>query len=455
MSKFSAGGGQLIAFNYPLLEVEEQKVCEKFFNDCLKSEDNLYYYPKPNEYVEVDDFAFFCLKKDLTLDNYYIESLYRNNLLDVSLRNKIHPLLRKTLGIDSKVYKKVIFKESRKLFNLSYSFKPYDINKDVLTRDLTKNLRYFYKAPETIGIQLNNTCNLSCIMCHYHSPVYKPTQSTEFFKIPMKLDSQVVKDAILYASKNGCVVDFTGPGEVLLDDRIYDFIKFARDSGVKRVGFTSNATLLTKDRSKKLIDSGISYIRFSIDGANEKTYKEIRGASLKKVEENVREFIRYAQVSRSNVEINLNCVLVESKGVKNEMGLFMEKWKEYLPYINYVNFSNEMFLDEKGFHKEKMPENRYVCHWPFFNGMYIAPNGKVSICCAMQATYGRSEVSVGDVYKDTLEEIWNGKTLNALRKECLTQKYEKFKICQSCIEWANNRMEDDGSGRNNGIVHRK
>ncbi|TLE16698.1 hypothetical protein LS72_002325 [Helicobacter apodemus] len=74
----------------------------------------------------------------------------------------------------------------------------------------------------------------------------------------------------------------------------------------------------------------------------------------------------------------------------------------------------------------------------FFNGMYIAPNGKVFICCAMQGTYSRNEVSVGDVHKESLE-----------------QKYEKFKICQSCIEWANNRMEEDGSGRNNGIVHRK
>lgn len=443
----------MIAFNYPLVEKEGRKVCEKFFYDSLHSEDNLYYYPKPNEYVEVDDFAFFSLKKDLTLDNYFIECLYRNNQLDVGLRNKIHPLLRDSLGIPARVYKKVLFKESRKLFNLSYSFKPYNIDKDTLFMDLTKNLKYFYKAPQTIGISLNNTCNLSCIMCHYHSPIYKPTQSTDFFKTPKNLDSKIVQEAIIYAAKNGCSVDFTGPGEVLLDDRIYEFIKFARDKGVARVGFTSNATLLTKDRSKKLIDSGISFIRFSVDGAVEETYKAIRGASLKRVEEHIRAFIKYALEVRSRVEINLNCVLVE--GVKEEMELFMQKWEDCLPFINYVNFSNEIFLDERGFHKEKMPENRYVCHWPFLNGMYIAPNGKVSICCAMQGTYGRDEVSVGDVHKESLEQIWNGEVLNTLRKECLEQKYEKFKICQSCIEWANNRMEEDGSGRSNGIVHRK
>ncbi|MDE5602731.1 MAG: radical SAM protein, partial [Helicobacter sp.] len=430
-----------------------KEVCDKFFIDCIKSDSNLYYYPKPNEFVDIDEFAFFSLKKDMTLENYFVESLYRKGLMSVELRNKIHPLLRQSLDIEEKVYKKLLFKESRKLFNLSYSFLPYEVSKEVQIRDLTDNLKYFYAAPQTIGISLTNTCNLSCIMCHYHSPIYKPTQSTDFFKNPKKLDSQVVKDAIIYASKNGCAVDFTGPGEVLLDDRIYEFIKFARDNGVARVGFTSNATLMSEDRSKKLIDSGISFIRFSVDGANEETYKRIRGASLEKVEANIIAFINYAREVRSNVEININCVLVE--GVQEEIELFMQKWEKYFPFINYINFSNEIFLDERGYHKDAMPKDRYVCHWPFLNGMFIAPDGSVSICCAMQGTYGRSEVSVGSVYEQSLEEIWFGERLNDLRRECLNQKYEKYPICITCTEWANNRMEDDGSGRANGIVYRK
>ncbi|TLE16699.1 hypothetical protein LS72_002330 [Helicobacter apodemus] len=85
---------------------------------------------------------------------------------------------------------------------------------------------------------------------------------------------------------------------------------------------------------------------------------------MKKVDEHIRAFIKYALEVRSRVEINLNCVLVE--GMKEEMELFMQKWEDCLPFINYVNFSNEIFLDERGFHKEKIPENRYVCHWPFF-----------------------------------------------------------------------------------------
>lgn len=445
----------LLAYNYPLIEKTDKEVCEKFFVDSISSNLNLYYYPKPNEFVEVDDFAFFSLKTNMTLDNYFIEALYRNGHIDVELRNKIHPLLRKRLGVDEKVYKKVIFKESRKLFNLSYSFSPYLVSDEIKLRDLTYNLKYFYSAPQTIGISLNNTCNLSCIMCHYHSPIYKPTQSTDFFKKPIKLDNKAVKEAIIYASNNGCVVDFTGPGEVLLDDRIYDFIKFARENGVQRVGFTSNATLMSEDKSKKLIDSGISYIRFSVDGANEDTYRQIRGTSLKKVEDNIISFINYARSVQSNVEININCVLVESKGVRDETDLFIQKWEEYLPFINYISFSNEMFLDENGYHKDAMPHNRYVCHWPFTNGMFIAPNGTVSICCAMQGTYGRSEVNVGSIYEQSLEDIWFGEKLNKLRKECLEQQYEKYPICITCTEWANNRMEDDGSGRANGTVYRK
>lgn len=377
---------------------------------------------------------------------------HRKGFISKELRNKAHRLLRYDMNIPDSIVRKKIFFESRKLFNLSFDFIPYPIalNHEALVYDLTQKMQYFYKAPRQLAISLTNRCNLKCIMCFFHSVEYKKTQKTDFVKKTYSLSSDIVYEAINYAIQNNCEIDFTSPGEVLLDDRIYTFIEYARKNGAKRVGFTSNATLLNRKNSDKLIDSGITYICFSIDGANDATYKRIRGVDLNEVEQNVIYFIESAVRKQADVEINLNCVLL--KEVKNEVDMYQKKWEPYFKYMNYISFSKEIFVDDSGFHTENMPKNRYSCGWPFVNMLNIYPNGKVGSCCAMSTTLGRNEVYVGDITKNTLDEIWNSKLMNILRKENLEMKFEHFKICESCIEWANNRVEEDGCGRENGLV---
>ena len=88
---------------------------ENFYQIAKESNTNLYYYPKPNHYMEVDDFALFSLKSNLTPENLKIESLYRKDLIPRDLRGKLHTLLRKDKGIEEKYIQKKFFYESRKL----------------------------------------------------------------------------------------------------------------------------------------------------------------------------------------------------------------------------------------------------------------------------------------------------------------------------------------------------
>ncbi len=45
-----------MSFNYPLITQKEKDFAISFIHTALKEQDNLYYYPKPNHYTEVDDF---------------------------------------------------------------------------------------------------------------------------------------------------------------------------------------------------------------------------------------------------------------------------------------------------------------------------------------------------------------------------------------------------------------
>lgn len=100
-----------------------------FIEVAIKSNENLYYYPKPNAYTDVDDFALFSLKQKITSGNLKVESLCQKGLLPVQLRNKMHRLLRESTDAHLEIVLKHHFVESRKLFNLSYDWKAYPVSK--------------------------------------------------------------------------------------------------------------------------------------------------------------------------------------------------------------------------------------------------------------------------------------------------------------------------------------
>ena len=60
--------------------------------------------------------------------------------------------------------------------------------------------------------------------------------------------------------------------------------------------------------------------------------------------------------------------------------------------------------------------------------MYIFSNNKVGIC----ATDFNCENCVGDVSKNTIQEIWTGEKYKQIYDDIKNQMYEKVKLCYSC-----------------------
>lgn len=153
-----------MAINYPLSCEKEKDFVLSFFEQAIKEEANLYYYPKPNHYTEVDDFALFSLKQNLTPENFKIESLYRQGHIRRDLRGKLHTLLRKDKGIDEKIINKKFFYESRKLFNLSYQWKELEVSQTQKEYDLIDKVEEFYPAPTEINIATTMSV-ISSVLC--------------------------------------------------------------------------------------------------------------------------------------------------------------------------------------------------------------------------------------------------------------------------------------------------
>jgi len=443
-----------VSFNYPLLEQREKDFAKDFFKTALNSKENLYYYPKPNVYTEIDDFALFSLRENITSENLKIESLYRNNLIHRDLRGKLHTLLRKERNIDSKILSKKFFYESRKLFNCSYTWKALEVSQEQLQYDLIDKIEEFYPAPSEINIAITNECNLKCIMCLLHAKELQKTHKTSFFKQKQILDEKKVYEILEYAGNKGVFnVSFTAAGEVLLDDRIFSFVAFAKNLKIPLISLVTNGTLL-EQKGIALLKAGLNRMTISIDGATPETYKKIRGTDLEKVERGVRKCVEYARILNNqgaDIEFNLNCVLV-NKEIEKEKELYLNKWSDCRDIITNIYFTNMAIFDSEGVDTNKKQSaiaynQSYteICSLPWL-GMQMDCYGDAYVCCIMQdSAFYNNKIAIGNVIENTPQEVWNSAKAKVLRKESSENSFSTFKLCANCGEKYRTFFKDDGS----------
>lgn len=113
---------------------------------------------------------------------------------------------------------------------------------------------------EWIKIQLTRKCNLNCKYC-----------SQAEFDRTQDLDIEDVKiNAILPSSVR--LVIISGGEPLVCFEKLLDIINFCSTRGIE-VGVFSNATLLTDQKAKLLKGAGISWVRVSINGHNNKIHE--------------------------------------------------------------------------------------------------------------------------------------------------------------------------------------
>lgn len=136
-----------------------------------------------------------------------------------------------------------------------------DILKDTFNREI-----------DYLRISVTDRCNLRCLYC-----MPKGIQKKSHDSILRDEEIiRVIEESVKVGIKK---IRITG-GEPLVRKGIYDLIKkISAISGIKEITITSNATLLVGN-VKKLKDSGITRVNFSLDTLNMEKYKFITNSSL-------------------------------------------------------------------------------------------------------------------------------------------------------------------------------
>lgn len=261
--------------------------------------------------------------------------------------------------------------------------------------------------PMVIAVEAASRCNLRCKMCFQRNmdtitpKVNNGIMSKEVY---LKFLSQIVEKK-LYS------IVFASRGEPLLNPRIDWMIKQAKERGVLDIKLNTNATLLNEAVGRRLLESGLDLIVFSIDSVNPNTYKKIRGYELEKVLNNIDRFLSIKEKYYPNSKLKTRVSMVVSNDLE-ERDKEIEMARTY--WINRVDeFSVKTENDFITIYdNDDICKHRVACGL-LWERLYVWYDGTVNPCDIDH----RSFLELGNILSDDLYHIWHGKKMQGYRKK--------------------------------------
>jgi radical SAM protein with 4Fe4S-binding SPASM domain len=223
------------------------------------------------------------------------------------------------------------------------------------------------------------------------------------------------------------LITLAGLGEPLLNPEIVAMVYECKRRGFKSLLYT-NATLLNKEISMRLLEAGLSGILISFDGPDENTYEYYRkGAGFSEVKNNIMSFLELKKNLDKAVFVEIQMIDFEDSPSGRE--LFRKTWG--ISGIDSVRIKK----DQMRVGKIEPPEKAYptlgvkklLCSMPWRGPATVNVYGDVYPCCVGS----KSNIILGNIFSSTLEEVWNSASANKLRMNFVA-KGQKLSSCKEC-----------------------
>ncbi|AEE14546.1 Radical SAM domain protein [Thermodesulfobium narugense DSM 14796] len=160
------------------------------------------------------------------------------------------------------------------------------------------------KIWDWMQVEVTSLCNANCNYCPH--TVYKKNWANRHLEMEIfkKLISHLDKIKLIY---------FQGWGEPFLNPKLFDMIEIAKKLGC-RVGTTSNANLIDKELSERIVVSRIDNISFSLAGVDKDNDIHREGTSIERVLNAIDEINKAKKKLKINLpKINIAYLLFPSE----------------------------------------------------------------------------------------------------------------------------------------------
>ncbi|MGA2405050.1 MAG: SPASM domain-containing protein [Syntrophobacteraceae bacterium] len=288
------------------------------------------------------------------------------------------------------------------------------------------------RAPIVVQMFPIYACNFACRYCVFSVDKAERGFISDKIVMDVGLYHKCIDELSMFPDKMK-VLRFVGMGEPLLHAQIADMVEYAVLHDVAgRVEILTNASLLTPKLSDALISAGLSRLVVSLQGTTSEKYREVCGASIpiEKIIDNLKYFFDNKGGAHLHIKIIDYALQGEDDGKKfyelfgdicDTIGI--ERAGPIFPGVDYepVLKNKDMSLTQFGLPVSEV----HVCPQPFFT-LQINPDGKVVPCYSIAYP-----TIVGDCNRQSLHEIWNGKTFQQFRLSMLDGAR---KVCETCAD---------------------
>lgn len=273
--------------------------------------------------------------------------------------------------------------------------------------------------PIVLCIEPTSICNLRCTMCFQSDHTFSGDKSLQG-QMTFELFKTIIDEGTKY---NLASIVLASRGEPLLNKDIYRMISYAKENGVLDVKLNTNATMLTAKNSRKLLESGLDTLVFSLDSAIPEEYESIRvGAKFDKVVNNIRKFneIREKEFPGISLRTRASMVVVEEK---LDIEYAREFWSDLVDEFAYRKVINRLNIYDG---TDTSLERSCSLLW---ERLYIWFDGTTSLC---DEDY-KSILSPGKIDENTsINQIWTGEKYKKLRHMHLNGEKCKLHPCDKC-----------------------
>ena len=326
------------------------------------------------------------------------------------------------------------------------------------------------KLPKTLYIETTNRCNLKCRGCILYRGSWEPDRDISLEEIK-RITDQLPDLEQVYLH---------GIGEPLLNNELFAIIRHLKGRKVY-VLFNSNGILLDRPQQQDLITAGLDELRISLDAASSRGYEIIRNSNkFAHIIKNLKSFrllqkrLQVASPKLSLWFLGTRDNIAELPGVialAAELGI-EEVYLQRLVYFQDDNGygiarSTQTLQDSADSSSEVIRKSQEMAvrmgirftasgrsepleslqgeteaGWPWarcyrpFTLMYITANGNVLPCCISPfSTVDYNAIILGNVFKNSLEKIWQGPKYENFRQRHQTGTPPKS--CRGCgVQWS-------------------
>ena len=340
-----------------------------------------------------------------------------------------------------KINKYFIWFPKKKIFYRLFNLLKFYLSK----KNKTLNLNFL---PITMDIEPTTGCNFRCTMCQVSSPNFvSKNLDFEMFKKIIEENEQLLK------------IKLQGMGEPLVNKKFFDMVDFASKHGIVSE-ITTNGSLLSEENIFKLLNSNLSRITISIDGASSETFEKIRiKSNYNNVIENCKNLVKNFKKKLIRPELSAWCV------VQNDNISEFDKIYELCKQIGFDKLTYQFYLSGWGKDEwNKINKNKRIeinkiknkieeiktrgskegmdinifdenllsfsnqCVWPW-ESTYISKTGDVVPCCIIG---DEKVVSFGNINEKSFKQIWNSENYKNFRESIRTNQIPSF--CKNCYK---------------------